>query len=180
MSLSLKNEKVDAKTKVAELREHHQPTFDALGIPDAYFYPKIAYRPKGKEELHISLFPSELRKGTDVYTEFVAGDTEPQDSERTLWRLYFNPHWEEEYDTTTPSDDPKMRYLIPVSELVKVTSPSKMSATALSGIKVTEFEDFSNMLQDDAPMSEMTIKDLAAILLKKPISNKKWLNDLVK
>lgn len=178
MSLSLKEKEKDYKTKVAELREYHQETFNALGIPDAYFYPKIAYRPKGKEELHISLFPSELRKGTDVYTEFVAGDTEPQDPNRTLWRLYFNPHWEEEYDTTTPSDDPKMRYLIPVSELVKVTAPSKFNASA--NLKVTEFDDFSNLLQDDAPMSEMTIKDLAAILLKKPISNKKWLNDLVK
>jgi hypothetical protein len=71
-----------------------------------------------------------------------------------------------------------MRYLIPVSELVKVTAPSKFNAAA--SLKVTEFDDFSNLLQDDAPMSEMTIKDLAAILLKKPISNKKWLNDLVK
>ena len=42
MSVSLKTEKVDSKTKVAELREKHQPVFEALNIPDAYFYPKLA------------------------------------------------------------------------------------------------------------------------------------------
>jgi len=176
MSLSLKEKKPDAKTKVSELREYHQPTFDALGIPDAYFYPKLAYRPKGKDELHISLFPSELRKGTDIYTEFVSTDYVLQDSERTLWRLHFNPHWEEEYDTTDTTES-AIRYLIPVSELVKVKAPAKTVATR-AGVAVTEFEDFSNLL--DCPVSEMTVRDLAAILLKKPVSNKSWLNDLVK
>lgn len=32
---------------------------------------------------------------------------------------------------------------------------------------------------EDAPMTEMTIRDYAAIKLKKPISNKKWLNDII-
>ena len=177
MSVSLKTEKVDSKTKVAELREKHQPVFDALNIPDAYFYPKLAYRPKGKDELHVSLFPSELRKGTDFYTEFVSGEFVPQDSERTLWKLHFNPHWEDESDTT-PTTDSALRYLIPVSELVKVKAPAKTIATR-SGVEITEFEEFSSLM-DDAPVSDMTIRDLAAILLKKPVSSKSWLNDLVK
>ena len=33
---------------------------------------------------------------------------------------------------------------------------------------------------DDIPLSEITIKDLAAIMLMKPVSKKEWLNDLVK
>jgi hypothetical protein len=117
-----------------------------------------------------------LRKGTDFYTEFVSGEFVPQDSERTLWKLHFNPHWEDEYDTT-PTTDSALRYLIPVSELVKVKAPAKTVATR-AGVAVTEFEDFSNLL--DCPVSEMTVRDLAAILLKKPVSNKSWLNDLVK
>jgi len=32
----------------------------------------------------------------------------------------------------------------------------------------------------DCPIDQMNIRDLAAILLKKPVSKKKWLNDLVK
>ena len=31
----------------------------------------------------------------------------------------------------------------------------------------------------DPPLNEMTIRDLAAIMLKKPVSNKKWLNDII-
>lgn len=33
---------------------------------------------------------------------------------------------------------------------------------------------------DDIPLSEITIKDLAAIMLMKPVSKKAWLNELVK
>jgi hypothetical protein len=31
----------------------------------------------------------------------------------------------------------------------------------------------------DAPLSQITMRDLAAIMLKKPVSNKKWLNDII-
>jgi hypothetical protein len=31
----------------------------------------------------------------------------------------------------------------------------------------------------DAQFEQLTIRDLAAILLKKPVSNKKWLNKLI-
>jgi hypothetical protein len=42
--------------------------------------------------------------------------------------------------------------------------------------------DFDEILDpnSDAPFDQLTIRDLAALLLKKPVSNKKWLNDLVK
>ena len=33
--------------------------------------------------------------------------------------------------------------------------------------------------KEDAHYSELTIRDLAAILLKSPVSNKKWLNNLI-
>jgi hypothetical protein len=71
------------KTKV--LRVLHQPFFDSVDTPNALFYPKMAYVPKGKSELHVSFWPSELKKEKDIYTEFVDRDTEPEDSERNLW-----------------------------------------------------------------------------------------------
>jgi hypothetical protein len=42
--------------------------------------------------------------------------------------------------------------------------------------------DFDEILDpaQDAPVDQLTIRDLAAILWKKPISSKKWLNDLMK
>ena len=77
-----------------------------------------------------------------------------------------------------PLTDSALRYLIPVSELVKVKAPAKTIAER-SGVQITEFDQFSSIMED-APMSDMTIRDLAAILLQKPISTKSWLNDLIK
>ena len=44
------------------------------------------------------------------------------------------------------------------------------------------FPDFDEIMDPntDAPLSSLTIRDLAAIMLKKPVSQKKWLNDLIK
>ena len=44
----------------------------------------------------------------------------------------------------------------------------------------TEVEVPSNVEIADAPLSEITIRDLAAIMLMKPISARPWLNDLIK
>jgi hypothetical protein len=162
----------ERKLRIADLREHHQPVFDALELTNALFFPKMAYRPKDKNELHLSFFPSELKRGFDIYTEFVSREYEPEDQERTLWKWRFNPHWEEEYECTK---DLQPRYLIPVSELIKVNAPKK--ATPAQG----DFFDGSfNLTDDDAPLSELTIRDLAAILLREPVSKKEWLNNLIK
>jgi hypothetical protein len=155
----------DRKKRIADLRTKHQPVFELLGIPDALFFPKMAYYPKGGDEKVLSFFPSELRKGYDIYTEFVSRDYTIEDSERTLWKWSYNPHWEEEYETTA---DAQARCLIPVRELVKVQVPTKNDLNFFSE------EDL------DCSLSEMTVRDLAAILLKKPVSNKAWLNNLVK
>ena len=44
------------------------------------------------------------------------------------------------------------------------------------------FPDFDEIMDPniDAPLSQMTIRDLAAIMLKKPVSNKAWLNEIIK
>jgi hypothetical protein len=34
--------------------------------------------------------------------------------------------------------------------------------------------------EKDPLISELTIRDLAAILLQKPVSNKEWLNNIIK
>lgn len=155
------------KERIANLREHHQPLFDKLNIPDALFFPKMAYFPKTKNEKVISFFPSELRKGYDIYTEFVSREFEADGQERTLWKLRFNPHWETEFEATT---DLQPRYLVPVSELVKVSAPVESAQTAF---------DFDSFVNDDTALSECTLKDIAAILLRAPVSNKPWLNKII-
>ena len=63
----------ERKKKVTELFKEHSKYFKDAGI-DPLYIPKMAYRPSGKDELHVSFFPSELQKGSDIYTEFVSVD----------------------------------------------------------------------------------------------------------
>jgi len=106
----------ERKRKISKLRTEHQPYFKKVGIPEATFIPKMAYRPKGKDELHVSFFPSEMKKTEDLYTEFVSIEYECEDPKRTLYLYKHNEFWEEEYEAHESSRG-YVRYLVPVSEL---------------------------------------------------------------
>ena len=106
----------ERKAKVQELRKEHEDYFQTMGIINALYIPKMAYRPSGKDELHVSFFPSELQKGRDIYTEFVSIDYNSEDPKRTLYLLKHNAHWAEEYEIVTSSSGFE-RHIIPVSEL---------------------------------------------------------------
>ena len=106
----------ERKNVVAELRKEHEDYFKSIDSPNALYIPKMAYRPSGKDELHIGFFPSEMNKNVDIYTEFVSIDYVSEDPKRTLYLLKFNPHWEEEYELIT-SNAGFERHIIPVSEL---------------------------------------------------------------
>ena len=106
----------ERKQKVASLREEHEDYFQTEGIINALYIPKMAYRPSGKDELHVSFFPSEFEKGEDIYTEFVSIDYDTEDPKRTLYYHKHNPHWKEEYEMIT-SNSGFQRHIIPVSEL---------------------------------------------------------------
>jgi len=165
------------REKLKKLREHHQHLLDKLGVPDAVFIPKMAYRPYGKSEIHISFFLSEINKGEDIYTEFTSKELVSEDPTRTLYKWKFNPHFEEEYDKTDPHPSSgHIRYLIPVGELVPIKEDK------IESVKEEKQAELKFDIPDpesDLPVSQMTIRDLAAILLKKPVSNKKWLNKLI-
>lgn len=159
--------------KISALREKHQPYFKEREIPNALFYPKMAYKPKGKDELYVSFWVSELRKTDDIYTEFVDRDYNSEDPERNLWVWRYNPHWEEEYEQTEPNAIGHVRYLVPVSELIKI--PNYIPKTVSS-------DDFDiNLIDKSDPLiTEMTMRDFVAIMTGKPVSNKAWLNEIIK
>jgi hypothetical protein len=186
MSISTTQKADNVKDKLQELRQYHQGTFDALGIPDALYIPKLIYRPQGKDEMHFSMFVGELRKEQDVYTEAVSQAKDPEDINRTLYVWRYNPHWLEEYDTTEPMANGQVRYLIPAAELVKVNIPGKEDKKTIStkgkSPAAPLVMDFDEILdpEQDAPFDQLTVRDIAALLLKRPVSNKKWLNDLLK
>ncbi len=166
----------DKRERLKSLRDFHQQTFAEMGIPDAYFIPKLAYKPPGKLEKHIGLFTSEISKGMDIYTEQASADLIPEDPDRTLYKWRYNPNYKEEYETL--ENNGTTRYMIPVSELILVKSytPEVLEETKYKPT-FSAPKDVSNGI--DLPFSDLTIRDLAAILLKKPISNKLWLNDLI-
>ena len=119
----------ERKTKVLELKKEHEDYFQTMGIINALYIPKMAYRPSGKDELHVSFFPSELQKGRDIYTEFVSIDYDSEDPKRTLYLLKHNAHWAEEYETVTSSSGFE-RHIVPVSEL-KVINDVTDRSTAI-------------------------------------------------
>jgi hypothetical protein len=160
--MSLKTIEKTPRELREELRKYHEEFLPK----DAIFVPKMAYRPTGKNELFISFFPSELKKGVDLYVEFTSREFVPEDPNRKLYKWKFNPHYEQEYEKT--SQDTDFRYLVPVQELTVINTVSKVAI---------EFE-----LPDpdtDLPIDQLTIRDLTAILLKKPVSRKKWLNEII-
>ena len=106
----------ERKAKVQELRKEHENYFQKEGNINALYIPKMAYRPSGKDELHVSFFPSELQKSKDIFTEFVSIDYNSEDPKRTLYLLKHNPHWTEEYEIVT-SNSGFERHIVPVSEL---------------------------------------------------------------
>ena len=118
MSLNTKKKMTpeERKAKVLELLEEHSDYFMVSKIDKPAYIPKMAYRPAGKDELHVTFFPSELENNTDIYTEFVSIDYESEDPKRTLYLLKYNPHWKEEYELIT-SNSGFQRHMVPVGEL---------------------------------------------------------------
>lgn len=171
----------DRKEKLRKLRDYHQITLDHHGVPDGTFVPKMAYRPIGKTDLHIAFFASEISKGEDVYVEFTSKELVPEDPERRLYRWEFNPHFQEEYDTTEPHPTTgHVRYLVPVDELVLLPRPKPVPPIEPRVlVEESPFDDLPDPNQD-LPVSQMTIRDLAAIMLSKPVSKKEWLNEIIK
>ncbi len=118
------------KKKVAKLREEHEDYFQTDGIINALYIPKMAYRPSGKDELHVSFFPSELEKSEDIYTEFVSIDYDTEDPKRTLYLHKHNPHWKSEYELII-SNSGFQRHLIPVSELKIINDVTSRGKTII-------------------------------------------------
>lgn len=140
------------KTKVAKLREEHEDYFQTEGKINALYIPKMAYRPTGKDDLHVSFFPSELEKSEDIYTEFVSIDYESEDPKRTLYLHKYNPHWKDEYEMITSSSG-FQRHIIPVSELKVIND-----VTSRSGSQIIDFANPNlpnpdeNMVSNDSKL----------------------------
>jgi hypothetical protein len=137
------------KELVEELRKEHQPYFDKVGKSNAVYLPKLAYKPGGKDEKHISFFESELRGECDIYTEFVSKMYDSEDPKRTLYLVRYNPFWKEEYEIRNVSGWEK--YFIPVSELKVINDmsdriKSRPVETAIDVKPISKIADIENSI----------------------------------
>lgn len=181
MSINTVKRTEEKKEREKSMKQFHKATFDSLGLneKDYEFIPKLAYRPKEIEatEPHIGLFASEISKGKDIYIEFADQDYIPQDPDRRLYKWRFNPNFREEY--VCVESPTSVRYFIPTSELVliKTNSPDVLVEQSVSPKKSP---DLFSLGEEDVSMNDATIRDLAAVLWKSPVSNKEWLNQLIR
>ena len=208
------------KEKERELFAYHLDMFNKLKINDPFFVVKTAFFQKGKYGKQIQLFESELKRGEDIFIEFIEVvrdnqgkdmDLTPANSSRDLFKFKYNPYFSEEYEIKEGSNskgEPYHAFIIPLSELNVVLadgneityglfekrkeqeSQKKESIPKLQ-TTLSIFPDFEEnfskkevtlddvLIGEDALLSEMSITDFAAIMWKKPVSNKLWLNTLI-
>jgi hypothetical protein len=182
----------DKREKLKQIKAFHQATLDALNISSVPVISKMAFQPSGLMEKHVGFFESEVSKGDDIYLEFGSKDLSPEQVPgfplRSLLKWRYNPNFREEYPTSDP--DPitgHKRYFVPISELILVTKPEpKMLRTITSPeVKTEERESNASELAMTPPdevdplTKDMTIRDYAAIHMRKPCSKKEWLNQLI-
>jgi hypothetical protein len=211
---------MDRKQKEREYFAHHAETFKKLKLASPSFTLKMAFYEKGRFGRNIQLYESELKKGEDLYMEFIdvirddAGaekDYSPMLEDRPLFKFKANPFYAEEYELR---ERPGYSvYIISSSELIMIQpdgseisyslyekrkEEAKKAQDGLPKLQksLAPFPDFEeefpkkedklsldevyNTEIADAPLSEITIRDLAAIMLMKPISARPWLNDIIK
>ena len=166
------------KEKIEDLKALHKPTFDKLGIDNPLFIPRICYIPMGEKEQVVSFFEQDFVKGKDIYTHFVSKSYESEDPKNRLWKWKWNPYYETEYKKSDPHPETgNVRYIIPVEELELIDTSYVERVT---GPEIFDIDDEIPNPDQDLPIDQMSIRDLAAILLKKPVSKKQWLNDIIK
>jgi hypothetical protein len=173
MGISTKNANVqlDKKQKVALMLDYHRAKIKKDGESDPLFSPKMFfYAPQVKGDRVIMVFQSEMENQKDLYFEVVTKEYEPIDP-RTLYKWKFNPHYKEEYVERTNSASGSKQYLIPESE-IETLGERELFEDA-------EFEDEIPDPNQDMPMSNMSVRDFAAIMWKTPISKNKMINQLI-
>jgi len=145
----------ERKAKVNKLMEEHKEFFNQFP-KRALYIPKMAYRPPGKDDLYVSFFPSEMKKGqgTIIYTEFVSIDYDAEDPKRTLYAFKVPKNWVDKYELVT-SNSGFERHLIPVSELTAVSDVTS---------KIKNLEDKIKDVPDYSIPNPETERDIVDVL----------------
>jgi hypothetical protein len=174
------------KQKLEAIRSFHSNLIAEVGIPRTDFNMKMPFYNKHGQVV-VGIFSSEFKKEKGFYFELITRSLDPADVERKVYKVEPSTTYEEEYELNE-----KGSYLVPLEELrvvskteVDDSKPTKEN-TSVKDAKTTNPPKKSveaykaPATMEDAPYSELTIRDFYAIHTNKPVSTKPWLNDLIK
>lgn len=120
------------KEKEKEFFAYHTDKFRKAQVSDPYFTIKTAFFQKGKYGRQVQLFDGELKRGEDIFMEFIdvirddSGkemSVVPAFEDRPLFKYKLNPYFAEEYDVkegTNSNGNNYFAYTIPLSELMVI------------------------------------------------------------
>lgn len=174
------------KVKLEAIRDYHQDLINDLGIDRKDFNMKMAFYDKQARYV-VGIFDSEFKKEKGFFFELIDRDCNPLDQDRTVYRIAPNENYAEEYE-----QNEKGSFLVPLEEL-RVVNTQSVAISKSSAVTTTDKLYKTNPTpkvpiqaykapekMEDAPYTEMTIRDYMAIQTGKPVSTKAWLNELVK
>jgi hypothetical protein len=193
MDTMTENEKsVYRQIKLKEMHDFNKDFMDDLVLIKKDFNMKFPFMRDGV--MVVGLFDNEFRRPKGFYFELIDSDLEPIDSTRPIYRVPYNEFYADEFEM-----DERSKFLVPVDQLKKI---NRQAAAIQKELVIVESDrdikenkyippkpplPFSAAPQEpvvpkleDAPYSEMTIRDYIAIHTGRPISNKAWLNEIVK
>ena len=188
----------EKKKHIKEITSEYLPfwqnLFNQMGISSPKFGSKLCYMGKefGDERVEcVRFWSSELSCNQDFYIELFDWDQDHYDrANRKLYRLVNNPNWAlntKKYVGVETSSDGKTSttYAIRLSDLELVNSTSVKAAYA-DVVTVEEEPSIDDLFggmyseKEDSHYSAMTMRDHYCIQHNVPMSNKEWLNDLIK
>jgi hypothetical protein len=120
------------KEKEKEFFAYHTDKFRKAQVSDPYFTIKTAFFQKGKYGRQVQLFDGELKRGEDIFMEFIdvirddsgkEQGVEPAFEDRPLFKYKSNPYFAEEYDVkegTNSNGNNYFAYTVPLSELMVI------------------------------------------------------------
>ena len=120
------------KEKEKEFFAYHMDKFRKAQIADPFFVLKTAFFQKGKYGRQVQLFEGELKRGEDIFIEFIDVNRDVNGKEigiesafedRPLFKYKHNPYFAEEYDVkegTNSMGENYFAYTVPLSELMVI------------------------------------------------------------
>jgi hypothetical protein len=120
------------KEKEKEFFAYHMDKFRKAQITDPFFVLKTAFFQKGKYGRQVQLFEGELKRGEDIFIEFIDVNRDTTGKEigiesafedRPLFKYKHNPYFAEEYDVkegTNSMGENYFAYTVPLSELMVI------------------------------------------------------------